>query len=110
GRQTLARFANLSHANVICRQIEPPEGPFPFPNGCFHIARPPFSLDDEKELFQSLKVDWVVAKNAGGAMSRTKLDAASALNLNVALIDRPAQPEGAKAQTVEDCLSWLRKL
>ncbi|MEM9909517.1 MAG: cobalt-precorrin-6A reductase [Pseudomonadota bacterium] len=110
GRQTLARFANLSHANVICRQIEPPEGPFPFPSGCFHIARPPFSLDDEKELFQSLKVDWVVAKNAGGAMSRTKLDAASALNLNVALIDRPAQPEGAKAQTVEDCLSWLRKL
>lgn len=110
GRQTLARFANLGHAQVICRQIEPPEGPFPFHNGRFHIARPPFSIEDEERLFQTLGADWVVAKNAGGATSRTKLDAASRLGLKVALIDRPPMPPGPKAESVEACLAWLRGL
>ena len=110
GRQTLARFSNLVDVQVICRQIEPPEEPFPFPNGRFHIARPPFSTDDEQRLFRELGVNWVVAKNAGGETSRTKLYAASALGLKVALIERPPQPEGAKAASIDACLSWVRAL
>ncbi|MEM6576965.1 MAG: precorrin-6A reductase [Pseudomonadota bacterium] len=110
GRQNLTRFANLARAHVICRQIEPPDGPFPFPNGRFHIARPPFSQADETRLFQDLGVDWLVAKNAGGATSRSKLDAASELGLKVALIDRPPSPEGTKAETIEACLDWVRAL
>lgn len=110
GRQTLIRFSNLSHAHIICRQIEPPDGPFPFPNGRFHIARPPFSVAEERQLFKELGVTWVVAKNAGGATSRTKLDAASELGLKVALIDRPRQPDGMKVETIEACLAWVRGL
>lgn len=110
GRQTLAHFANLRHARVICRQIEPPDGPFPFPSGQYHIARPPFSVADEIRLFRELGVDWLVAKNAGGETSRSKLDAARALDLRVALIERPPQPPGDKAETVEECLSWIHAL
>jgi len=74
---------------LICRQIDPPEGAFPWPNGAYLIGRPPFSMADEEALFRRLSVDVLVVKNAGGAASRTKLDAARALGLKVLMIERP---------------------
>lgn len=88
GRQTLERFANLTGRRVICRQIDPPEGPFPFPGGEFLIGRPPFSVEDEVALFDRLGVDWLVVKNAGGAASGTKLTAARHLGIPVLMIAR----------------------
>lgn len=110
GRQTLERFANLPHARIICRQIDPTEGPFPFPNGEFLIGRPPFPVDREVALFQSLGVDWLVVKNAGGEASKTKLTAARQLGINVAMIARPPQPDAIKARTVEEALNWVAGL
>lgn len=107
GRQTLDRFAALSGRHLICRQIDPPDRAFPFPNGEFLVGRPPFSVEDEIALFRRLRVDWLVVKNAGGRMSATKLTAARALGLPVAMIARPPQPPGAKASTVEEAIAWL---
>jgi len=39
GRQTLDRFANLKGRRVICRQIDEPDGPFPFEGGEFLVGR-----------------------------------------------------------------------
>ncbi len=77
GRQSLSKFANLSHARLICRQIDQPDGEFPWSNGQYLIGRPPFSITDEEDLFRRLGVDVLVVKNAGGTASRTKLDAAT---------------------------------
>ena len=110
GRQTLDRFSNLSHARIICRQIDPPEGPFPFPNGEFLVGRPPFPVAAEVDLFQSLQINWLVVKNAGGHASKTKLTAARQLGIRVAMIARPPQPEGVKATSVEDALAWVAAL
>lgn len=110
GRQTLDRFSNLPHARIICRQIDPPERPFPFPNGEFLIGRPPFPVDKEVALFQSLGVDWLVAKNAGGEASKTKLTAARQLGIKVAMIARPPQPDGLKVTTVKEALQWVNAL
>jgi precorrin-6A/cobalt-precorrin-6A reductase len=46
-------------------------------------------MADEEALFRRLSVDVLVVKNAGGAASRTKLDAARALRLKVLMIERP---------------------
>ncbi len=110
GRQTLNRYANLSECRLICRQIDPPETPFPFPNGEYLVGRPPFSVEDEVALFRNLGVDWLVVKNAGGAASYTKLDAARILGIPVAMIDRPPQPEGQKVTSVEAALDWIAAL
>lgn len=110
GRQTLHRFENLAQARIICRQIDPPDGPFPFPNGDYLVGRPPFPVEEEVKLFQSLGVDWLVVKNAGGVASKTKLTAARQLQINVAMIARPPQPDGPKASTVDEVLSWVRAL
>ncbi len=110
GRQTLERFANLAACRLICRQIDPPDRPFPFPNGEFCIGRPPFTETDEMRLFKELGVDWLIAKNAGGPIPRTKLDAARQLGIGVILINRPPQPDAPRVETVAGALDWVRAL
>ncbi|MEQ9259730.1 MAG: cobalt-precorrin-6A reductase [Roseovarius sp.] len=110
GRQTLERFANLGHARIICRQIYPPEGPFPFPRGAFLVGHPPFSVEGEEALFRELGVDWVVVKNAGGEAPRAKLVAARRLGIRVAMIARPPQPDAPRVATVDEALAWVAAL
>ncbi|MGR3491184.1 MAG: cobalt-precorrin-6A reductase [Shimia sp.] len=106
GRQTLPAFGNLEGRYLYCRQIDPPDGPFPF-EGEYIVGRPPFSVDDEVALFGRLGIDWLVVKNAGGAASATKLIAARRLGIPVAMIARPAQPDAPRVATVEEAMAWL---
>ncbi|NNK79193.1 MAG: cobalt-precorrin-6A reductase [Litoreibacter sp.] len=109
GRQTLEDFDGLKENRLICRQIDPPEHPFPFPNGEFLVGRPPFSVADEVTLFKRLGVDWLVVKNAGGAASRSKLDAAREMGLRVLMLNRPPQPDAPKVATVQEALDWVEE-
>lgn len=108
GRQTLGQYSNLVGRTLTCRQIDPPDTAFPFPNGQFLVGRPPFSVQDELSLFKKLSIDWLVVKNAGGEPSRTKLDAARALNIPVGMIRRPQQPPGAKAERIAPAVEWAQ--
>ncbi len=110
GRQTLDRFANLVGRHVICRQIDPPDGPFPFAGGEFLVGRPPFSVEDEVALFSRLGVDWLVVKNAGGVASRTKLTAARQLGIPVLMIARPPLGDWRRVESVAAALDWARSL
>ncbi len=111
GRQTLMDFANLPGCHLVCRQIDPPDTPFPFENGQFLIGRPPFSVADECETFRRLGVDWLAVKNAGGTASATKLTAARELGVKVLMINRPSQPSGVcRVTTVQDALDWVAAL
>lgn len=107
GRQSLAGFANLARCRLICRQIDQGERPFPYPNGQFLIARPPFSQADEEALFRDLGIDWLIVKNSGGNASRAKLDAARALGLKVGMIRRPVQPDCARVASADEAVRWL---
>lgn len=107
GRQTLHRFANLEGCRVICRQIDPPTAPFPFEGGEFLIGRPPFPVDREVSLFKALGIDCLVVKNAGGALSATKLTAARQLGLPVLMIKRPPLPLNASVVSdVQEAVEW----
>ncbi len=110
GRKTLMRFANLSGRQLICRRIDTPKNPFPLANGEYLLGRPPFSITQEIELFERLKIDWLVVKNAGGETSRSKLDAARALGLPVLMIKRPAPPDALRVETVAQAMAWVRRL
>lgn len=81
----------------------------PLPDGLHPlVARPPFDLAAETETLRRNRIDWLLVKNAGGAGGRAKLDAAAALGLPVAVLNRPPLPEGiAVVQTVPQALDWL---
>ena len=110
GRQSLERFSNLVGCKVICRQIDPPTGPFPFKGGEFLIGRPPFSVEDEMTLFAERQMDWLIVKNAGGAASRTKLTAANRLGIPVLMLARPAAGDWAQVSSIDAALAWVRGL
>lgn len=109
GRQTLDRFSNLVGRRVICRQIDPPDGPFPFAGGEYLVGRPPFSVADELALFRDSAIDWLVVKNAGGETSATKLTAARKLGLPVLMIARPAGGDWPVVSTVREALDWVAR-
>ncbi len=109
GRQSLAEFSCLSGRHLLARVIDPPTPPVLAGfNGAFVIGTPPFSIEEEIALFRKKSIDWLVAKNAGGDKSRSKLDAARALGLPVVLINRPKLPNAAVVDTVKDALHWVQ--
>jgi len=110
GRQTLHRFSNMTGRKLICRQIDTSEGNFPFEGGEYLIGRPPFSVEEEVELFTRLKVDWLVVKNAGGILSQSKLAAARQMQLPVLLINRPPMLDCRRVETAKAALDWVRAL
>lgn len=115
GRQSLEAYGSLSGRRVFVRIVDPPTAGLPFENGEFIIARPPFPIEREVELFRSLGVTHLIAKNAGGRGGRSKLEAAKVLGLPVLLIERPPMPElqgplSVRFDTVQDALIWAAKL
>ncbi|EYD71677.1 cobalt-precorrin-6A reductase [Limimaricola hongkongensis] len=107
GPQRIEAFAGLEGRRVLCRRIDPAPGPFPYENGEWVVARPPFPVQDETALFALLGVDVLAAKDSGGEEGRAKLDAARALGVKVVLLDRPPLPDGVRVvDTVEDALEW----
>lgn len=116
GRDTLAPLERVAGdgpggVRIICRQIEAPGVAFPFAGGRFLQGTPPFSVEEEERLFRALGVDALLVKDAGGAASRTKLDAARRLGLEVFLIDRPPPPKGAAiCNTAQEAAEWARSI
>lgn len=110
GRQTLMAFGAAPQARLLCRVIDKPVGPFPFDDGRFIVGRPPFSVQEETDLFQAQAVDILVAKNSGGEPSKTKLIAARNLGLPVIMVERPEQPDCARVATIDAVLDWLAGL
>lgn len=111
GRQSLPQFAHMQDRHLICRVIDTPRDPFPYPDGEWLVGRPPFSQSAEHETFAALRPDWLVVKNAGGGSGRGKLDAARALGIPVAMIARPKAPEGIeRREQVLDALEWAESI
>jgi precorrin-6A/cobalt-precorrin-6A reductase len=72
------------------------------------LSRGPYHYDHELALLRDHRIDALVTKNSGGAMTRPKLDAAAALGVAVVMVDRPALPAGVTTVgTVEDAAAWV---
>ena len=75
------------------------------------LSRGPYHYDDELALLRAHRIDALVTKNSGGAMTRPKLDAAAALGIPVVMVDRPPLPPGVKTMsTVDDAAAWVRSI
>ena len=107
GRQGVHHFADDAEHWFLIRAIDAPEGPMP-PHCEVVLARGPFTLEGDLELMRSRRIDVVVAKNSGGLVGSSKLDAARELGIPVVLVERPPVPGGvAVCSTVEAAQTWL---
>ncbi len=72
------------------------------------LSRGPYRYEDELELLRTNRIQALVTKNSGGAMTRPKLDAAAALGIPVVMVDRPPLPPGVvTVATTADAAAWV---
>ncbi len=107
GRKDIAPFAARTDARFALRSIEPIQGLPPHIQPM--IARPPFTVDQERASFALLGITHLVTKNAGGS-GTAKLDVADAMRIATIVVARPAPPPGPRAETVEQAVAWLHRV
>jgi len=107
GRMHLVEFAAQPQHDYLLRLVDPPREPPPLPRHHVVVDRGPFCAQADQDLMSRHRIELVVAKNAGGSGSASKLQAARALGLPVLMIDRPALPPREAVGTVEQVLDWI---
>jgi precorrin-6A/cobalt-precorrin-6A reductase len=107
GRQDLHVFAGAPQHRYLARLIERPEQATLPPDLRLLQARGPFDRAGEERLLRDEQIDVVVSKNAGGAATYAKIEAARALGLPVIMIARPHKAVGVVMADVEAGIAWL---
>jgi precorrin-6A/cobalt-precorrin-6A reductase len=110
GRQDLHIFARAPQHHYLARLIERPDQATLPPDLRLLQARGPFDRSDEERLLREERIDVMVSKNAGGAATYAKIEAARTLGLPVVMIARPHKPAGVVMADVENCVAWLHGL
>ena len=106
GRGTLAAFAGLEGCWFLLRAVDPPPPPLPARHHLL-LGRGPFTADAERALLREHRIDVVVTRDSGGAMTAAKLVAARELGLPVVLLTRPPAPDVPTVATVDEAVRWL---
>jgi precorrin-6A/cobalt-precorrin-6A reductase len=74
------------------------------------LARGPFCVEDELELFGRRRIDLLVTKNSGGSATYAKIEAARRLKIEVIMVERPIVSGQQAIYKVEEVLKWLAAL
>ena len=112
-------FGPPTPANLPSTQNPPPVGAVgPYPPGAeppvpgnVHVllARGPYTVEGERALIAEHRLDVLVTKDSGGAMTRAKLTAAREAGLPVVMVDRPPLPESVRATgDVAEAAAWAQ--
>jgi precorrin-6A/cobalt-precorrin-6A reductase len=107
GRQGLPAFAGIGQVWFLIRCVDPPAGPLPARRQLI-LARGPYHAAAERALMRRHRIDVLVTKNSGGALTSGKLTAARQLRIPVLMIRRPAEPPRAPGcSSPGDAAAWL---
>jgi precorrin-6A/cobalt-precorrin-6A reductase len=109
GRQGLASFASISAAWFLVRCVEPPAPPLP-PRCELLLDRGPYTVSGELALIDQHRIDVLITKDSGGALTEAKLDAARRRGLPVLVVRRPPRPEAPMVEDVGGALHWCQSL
>lgn len=107
GRRDLAAFTAFDGWFLV-RSVDPPAPPLP-PRVEVVLDRGPFTVDGERALMRRHRIDVLVTKDSGGAMTAAKLTAARELGIPVVMVDRPVAPDAPTVSTVAEALARLTR-
>ncbi|WP_136620203.1 MULTISPECIES: cobalt-precorrin-6A reductase [Mesorhizobium] len=107
GRQEVAAFEAAPQHHYLIRSVDPVEPKLAVPDAVYLLARGPFHEAEERALLEKHRIDVVVSKNSGGAATYGKIAAARVLGIEVVMVRRPALPDVASAETVEQLAAMV---
>lgn len=111
GRQNLDAFSGVRDRWFLARVVDDP-GSVP-PNVTVLRSRGPYTVPGETALMREHRIDVLVTKDSGGALTEAKLTAARELAVPVVMVDRPAvgsDPGLAVVPDVAGALRWIDRL
>lgn len=109
GRGELGAFAGLDELWFLVRAVERPLPPLPARYSLV-LGRGPYTADAEVGLLREHRIDVVVSRDSGGAMTEAKLVAARELGVPVVLISRPRAVGVSAVETVEEAVMAVESL
>jgi precorrin-6A/cobalt-precorrin-6A reductase len=109
GVKDLAQFSGVAGVWFLVRLMDAPKASLPLRSYETVIGRPPYSLEDERELLRVHEIDTMVAKASGGDATAAKITAAAEAGVKIVLIRRPPPEPGPLADSVDACLAWVRE-
>jgi precorrin-6A/cobalt-precorrin-6A reductase len=107
GRNELKPLRDAPQHYYLIRSVDPVDPPLPLPSAAYVTGRGPFGEADDRELMTEHRIDVVIAKNSGGPATYGKIAAARTRGIDVIMLRRPAAPDGAAVETIEDAVAWL---
>ncbi len=107
GQRDLVAFSRYPEIWFLIRLIDPPADPLPLARHELILGRGPFAEADEVTLLREHRIEALVAKNSGGALTHAKIGAARRLGLPVVMRRRPDPPPGETVETVDQALAWI---
>lgn len=108
GRMGLAVFADRPEWFLV-RSVDAPEPPMPARTEVL-LDRGPFTLEGERELLRTHRVDVLVTKDSGAAATAPKLAAAREAGIPVVVVRRPPVPPGVEtAASVAEAAAWVTR-
>lgn len=107
GRRDLAAFASDATRRYVVRTVDPPERPLP-PDHVLVRGRGPYSAPAERALMTAHRIETLVSKDSGGAMTVAKLAVAAELGITVVMVDRPPAPTARTTHDVAAAAAWAR--
>jgi precorrin-6A/cobalt-precorrin-6A reductase len=105
GRQGLAAFARVSQCWFLIRCVERPVPPLPAHHQLL-LDRGPYTVGGELALIDRYRIDLLVTKDSGGAMTQAKLAAARERDLPVIVVQRPAPAGTDTVTSVGQAMRW----
>jgi len=108
GSLSLGAFVARDDIWCLSRSIEAPA--HPPANGEVLLQRPPFTMQNELAIMSRHKITHMVSKNAGGAATRAKLEAALQSGVQVIMVKRPRLPAVLTVETVAEAVKWVENL
>jgi precorrin-6A/cobalt-precorrin-6A reductase len=108
GRSGTAAFRGVDAWFLIRAVTEPEPATLPRHHRVL-LSRGPYHYEGELALLTEHRIDALVTKNSGGAMTEPKLRAAADAGVAVIMVDRPPLPAGVHAvATVDEASDWVR--
>jgi precorrin-6A/cobalt-precorrin-6A reductase len=108
GRQEIAAFLRAPQHDYLVRAVDLFDTGLP--RARVIAARGPFTLEAERKLLRDERVELLVSKDSGTALTYAKLQAARELGVPVLMVQRPYVPEARESTSLEGVVAWLATL